>query len=132
MIFTVYKNHRPLGRHDCPDWEVDIVANGQSYIHGWAKENQYILNGEFVDMPQRPSDIYTWDWDTLSWVKNLEVAAQSIRLKRQELLEATDWTQLPDVPETIRIKYQAYRQALRDITAQENFPENVTFPEMTE
>jgi hypothetical protein len=132
MIFTVYEGSQPIGRYECPDWEVDVVSGGKPYVLGWAKENQYIVDGEFVDMPERPSDIYTWDWDALSWAKNLELAEQNIRRQRQELLESTDWTQLPDVPDATRVKYQAYRQALRDITAQEGFPETVTFPEILE
>lgn len=130
MKFTTYDNNRPLGRYDCPDWEVEVVANGQNYIQGWAKENQYILNGQFVDMPERPSDIHIWDWDSLAWVQNLELAKQNVLRKRQELLEETDWTQLPDVPESTRLKYQAYRQALRDITLQDGYPQNTIFPEL--
>jgi hypothetical protein len=47
---------------------------------------------------------------------------------RSKLLFETDWTQLPDVPESTRLKWQEYRQALRDITLQEGFPENIIWP----
>ena len=36
--------------------------------------------------------------------------------KAQELLDLTDWTQLPDVTQAIKDKYKDYRQSLRDIT----------------
>jgi hypothetical protein len=130
MIFTVYEGSQPVSRHDCPDWEVNIASGGKPYVLGWAKENQYVIDSEFVDMPERPSDIHTWDWESLSWAKNLGLAEQNIKRERLKLLEATDWTQLPDVPEATRLKYQAYRQVLRDLTTQDGFPENVTFPEI--
>jgi hypothetical protein len=40
-----------------------------------------------------------------------------IRMERNKKLEETDWTQLPDVPELTRLKWQEYRQALRDVTS---------------
>lgn len=54
-------------------------------------------------------------------------AANDARLKRNQLLIDCDWTQLSDSP----VKTQAwvvYRQALRDITKQANFPWNITWP----
>lgn len=52
----------------------------------------------------------------------------SAKEKRYSLLLNCDWTQLPDVPEETRLKWQDYRQALRDITLQEGFPENIIWP----
>jgi hypothetical protein len=51
-----------------------------------------------------------------------------LRQRRNVLLTETDWTQLPDVPATIREAYMAYRQALRDISKQEGFPDNIIWP----
>jgi hypothetical protein len=62
------------------------------------------------------------------YVPTLEEKAAAIRADRKELLAATDWTQLPDVPETTREAYAFYRQALRDISQQSGFPENVIWP----
>ena len=45
-----------------------------------------------------------------------------LRNVRDGLLNESDWTQQPDVPEETRTKWQSYRQALRDITKHENFP----------
>lgn len=62
-----------------------------------------------------------------------EAAAQmpaSVRRERDDKLKETDWTQLPDVPEAIRNAYTAYRQALRDVPAQEGFPDNIVWPEL--
>lgn len=45
-----------------------------------------------------------------------------VRRMRNDKLTATDWTQLPDSPLTTEKKaeWAVYRQALRDITTQEN------------
>ena len=51
------------------------------------------------------------------------------RVKRSQLLTDSDWTQLPDVPETTQSKWLPYRQALRDITNQSGFPQSVNWPE---
>lgn len=46
----------------------------------------------------------------------------SKRLLRNKLLQETDWTQLPDVPESISSKFREYRQALRNAPQDPNFP----------
>lgn len=51
-----------------------------------------------------------------------------IREQRGQLLLASDWTQLPDVPQTTKDLWSTYRQQLRDITEQTGFPQNVTWP----
>lgn len=45
-----------------------------------------------------------------------------MRLERNLRLQQTDWTQLSDVSQKIRYAYVPYRQALRDITLNENWP----------
>lgn len=49
------------------------------------------------------------------------------RMKRNVLLAETDWMVLSDVPAASQAVLD-YRQALRDITNQEGFPENVVWP----
>jgi hypothetical protein len=58
---------------------------------------------------------------------NLE---NQVRNRRNSLLRQSDWTQLADVNLTEQEKaaWQVYRQALRDVTAQSGFPENVEWP----
>lgn len=45
---------------------------------------------------------------------------ESLRAKRNALISACDWTQLPDAPLTTESKaeFAAYRQALRDLPSQ--------------
>jgi hypothetical protein len=56
-----------------------------------------------------------------------ELSAQ-IRAERTALLIASDWTQLPDVPQSTKDLWAPYRQALRDVTAQSGFPETIEWP----
>ena len=57
-----------------------------------------------------------------------EEKAASVRIQRDQLLEKSDWTQSNDVSLPNDAEWKTYRQALRDITTQENFPTDVTFP----
>lgn len=50
-----------------------------------------------------------------------------VRNQRNQLLKDSDWTQVADAP-VDKTAWATYRQALRDITSQEGFPFNVTFP----
>ncbi len=53
--------------------------------------------------------------------------AKSVRETRNQKLKDTDWTQVADAP-VDKAAWAAYRQALRDITAQAGFPWSVTWP----
>lgn len=58
----------------------------------------------------------------------VEEVASDMRARRSQLLQESDWTQLPDVPLATKEVWAAYRQALRDITAQPGFPLTVAWP----
>lgn len=53
--------------------------------------------------------------------------AASVRAQRNQLLAESDWTQLADAP-VDDLAWAVYRQALRDITKQPDFPRTVTWP----
>ena len=57
----------------------------------------------------------------------LEGNWNAVRFERDKLISEYDWTQGSDVPDSIKLKWQSYRQALRDITNQSD-PLNVTWP----
>jgi len=59
---------------------------------------------------------------------NREAAEQEVIRKRDQLLSRSDWTQLSDVILTNKEEWIAYRQQLRDITAQTGYPLNITWP----
>lgn len=63
--------------------------------------------------------------------QKLNESATTIRSKRNLLLAETDYLLMPDYPiskENLE-KVKEYRQQLRDITKQDEFPKDVTFPD---
>lgn len=55
------------------------------------------------------------------------VFSKKARTKRNKLLADSDWTQVADAP-VDQSAWATYRQALRDITEQNGFPNEVTWP----
>jgi hypothetical protein len=51
-----------------------------------------------------------------------------IRAYRNKELAASDWTQLPDVDLANKSDWAVYRQALRDMMAQNEDPKLIVFP----
>lgn len=80
--------------------------------------------GPIADFIPEPEQIGFWQDDA--------TVEQMMREKRDVLLQFTDWTQLPDVAEVVKEKYQHFRQALRDITTQDGFPREIIWPELPE
>lgn len=60
-------------------------------------------------------------------IEKLNKKEEFLRNERNKLLKATDWTQVADAP-VDQAAWATYRQALRDITAQEGFPQDITWP----
>lgn len=61
-----------------------------------------------------------------------ETAAQAaqVRSERNSKLAASDWTQGKDIADAVSTPWATYRQALRDVTAQDGFPWAIIWPEM--
>jgi hypothetical protein len=58
----------------------------------------------------------------------LDVKADEVRTQRNKLLAESDWTQVADA-NVDQTAWATYRQSLRDVPAQEGFPDDVTWPE---
>lgn len=85
---------------------------------------KYVLGPVFTD-----NDEQTADEQLIAYKAQIDASqATSVRQTRDQLLKDTDWTQVKDAP-VDQEAYAIYRQALRDITAQEGFPFNITWPE---
>jgi hypothetical protein len=54
--------------------------------------------------------------------------AQAIRQQRDSKLRDSDWSQLADVPDSVKAEWAVYRQELRDVTEQPEFPHRVEWP----
>jgi hypothetical protein len=52
--------------------------------------------------------------------------AEEVRNERNQLIQQSDWMACSDV--TMSDAWKTYRQALRDIPTQTEFPNNVTWP----
>jgi hypothetical protein len=56
-------------------------------------------------------------------LSNIKVE-QLVRTERDKRLSESDWTQAADVPQSIKDKWASYRQSLRDLPQQVDFPWN--------
>jgi hypothetical protein len=63
--------------------------------------------------------------------KAAEKKSAQARSERDQLLSASDWTQVADAP-VDQAAWATYRQSLRDIPQQAGFPSNVTWPSKPE
>ena len=93
------------------------VGENQKLVKSWTPElvgGEWLLNHQAVDMTAE--DIAERD----------AVIAANVRAERDKLLASCDWMGMSDV--TMSAEWVTYRQALRDITAQEGFPNEVTWP----
>jgi len=55
------------------------------------------------------------------------ISEAEIRAMRNQLLAASDWTQVADAP-VDQAAWATYRQALRDVPQQAGFPDDVAWP----
>lgn len=97
------------------------VGENQKVVKSWTPElvnGEWILNHQAVDMTAE--EIAERD----------AVVAANVREQRTNLLAETDWIVIfhtekgTDIP----LEWKVYRQDLRDITEQEGFPHEVTWP----
>lgn len=75
---------------------------------------------------------YTWTVMPLTPEEQQKVTdgvAGSVREIRNRLLRDCDWTQGKDINVSVSSAWATYRQQLRDITEQDGFPYNVTWPQ---
>ena len=63
-------------------------------------------------------------------VKEISLTDEQARAKRRKLLLETDWTQTLDAPISTASKeaFRVYRQALRDVPQQADYPNTINWP----
>jgi hypothetical protein len=134
MNYSIYE--KSSGRIDrivdVPDSmiRIQLDAETQDFIVGAFIDTAfYIAEGTPVAMPEKPSEYHSFDYTTKQWVdrRTTETEWPLIRKRRNQLLQTSDWTQLPDVPLGTKEAWAAYRQSLRDLTDQPD-PFNITWP----
>lgn len=108
----------------------DVHALQWDETSGWV-ELKNVTSEQIVELP-------SWAGDCIAAHAIMAASADSdataeiapedtIRHLRNNLLRASDWTQLADAP-IDTTAWSAYRQALRDVPAQAGFPDSVTWP----
>lgn len=88
------------------------------------------VNGVEVDMTESEILEFQTGMEALA-IKEAELQSIRQRTERNMLLAETDYAALPDTPE-MSDAMKAYRQALRDVPAQEGFPTDITWPVLGE
>jgi hypothetical protein len=126
--FIVYlSNGKIIRTGNCPS--SDFYLQGEHVIEGIANDAlQYIQEGEVIDMPPKPGEFYAFDYDNKQWIADTASADIAAKAQRNALLLASDWTQLADIPLNTKQIWIEYRQQLRDITTQPNYPFEIIWP----
>jgi len=128
-------------RRDNPQTSFPKIINQETLSSYGVVEVQTQTTPEFNPATQRIETSYmpvlvNGVWSITKTVVNKnqdQIAADTVsksvevREQRNRLLTESDWTQVLDAP-VDRTAWSTYRQALRDITAQEGFPWDITWP----
>jgi hypothetical protein len=105
--------------------EIKLVLTAAVLKYGGIKMYKAIVDGVLVDLTT--AEIVQLEAKQAEWLAGAdERAATDVREKRNTLIAETDWWATSD--RTMSAKQTAYRQALRDITAQAGFPTDITWP----
>jgi spermidine/putrescine-binding protein len=115
------------------------VKDGEKGLFDIANPSSYYLdsNGEtLIQIPPKPSEYSIFDYTLKEWVdprtdqQKYDDAVNVAIPQRNELLYASDWTQIPNNPLTAekQQEWAVYRQELRDITIQAGYPFNIVWP----
>ena len=91
-------------------------------------ETQILEEGTPVVLDNRWTQVWSVrDMTSEEIQQRNDAQSAQVRDERNAKLVASDWTQVADAP-VDKTAWAAYRQDLRDITAQENFPWNINWP----
>lgn len=119
----------PLEGQDLSEFGVVTVIATEQPVYD--QENNKLEEGT----PEYISNDWRQVWNVVPFTaeelqERETMKAASVRSKRDGLLSACDWTVLTDSPLTTakKTEWKTYRQALRDITAAEGFPNTMTWP----
>lgn len=129
----------------CSDGMIELQAQeGETSIAGVANDDtQYILNGEVTNYTSEQLIAkntvpygYIWNISTMSATKKLSdeeifiYLSTQVRTKRNNLISACDYIMLSDFTITgeLLTRWKTYRQELRDVSSQSEFPFNIIWP----
>ena len=107
-------------------------ANG-NWVEAWVERDMfadYIRTDVAEDGTETEVTVTKAEQEAEYTARKAEEKATAIRTERDNLLASCDWRAVSDLIMTD--EWKAYRQALRDITAQATFPTEVTWPDKPE
>jgi hypothetical protein len=118
----------------------EIKSNGHNGITKEIDPSEGVTAGWTYTAP--PSD-GCYRWEAGEWLPSLESVSsepvvsieevsESVRAERNSRLVDTDWTQGRDISEEVAAKWAPYRQSLRDLPNQTDFPVYIEWPEQPE
>lgn len=122
MSYIIFTSDAVIGRVRT-DAAATATANNAQYVQdtfsNYTLDQLEVVNGAVVAKSQSDIDAAN---TTEEWRK--------LRVTRDDLLSASDWTQSPDSPLTDakKTEWQTYRTALRNLPANTSDPANVTWP----
>jgi hypothetical protein len=102
-------------------------AQGVEQVDGkWY--TKYVLGPTFIDTVVDGVTTTALQHETAYKASKDAEQAKNVRATRGAKLAECDWTQVADAP-VDKTVWATYRQALRDVTAQEGFPWTITWPD---
>lgn len=107
------------------DWDVYPVTAG---ARPTTQPNEVAV---LANTPTLLDGAWVVEWVVRSYTQEeTDFRAVEVRTERDNLLAQSDWTQVSDSPLSTAEKeaWAAYRQDLRDISDQPNFPYQITWP----
>lgn len=115
----------------CSDYDFNLqAAENEFVLEGVADHlTQYINNNSIYDLPEKPGSDYIFNYTSFVWEVDINRVTNRAIIKRQKLLQESDWTQLSDVHVYNRPDWIEYRQKLRDITDQPGWPTSIIWPQ---
>lgn len=132
MTYTIYSQSTGQILRIVQTDDIDAqLQSGEQYVDGAIDDAAfYMENGTPVAIPPKPASYDVFDYTTKQWVQSTDLATSVALLKRQRILYASDWTQIPNnpLPTAKQTEWATYRQALRDITQQAGYPFNILWP----
>jgi hypothetical protein len=109
------------------DIEIDPAGISDYALVEWVDPPEFNPIRETVSIGQPSNDGAGWK---TTWVVEQipdAVQAKIVRDQRNGKLKDSDWTQVADAP-VDKAAWAAYRQDLRDVTAQAGFPWTIDWP----
>jgi hypothetical protein len=119
-----------------------IRINDEGYVYDVLSTSIEVFDSSYIFFPDwpkykilqtKPNQKFNYKnltWEDFQGDEEIRFFTDRIIKQRQNLLYASDWTQIPNNPLTTAQQeaWAVYRQELRDISDQSGYPFNVIWP----